>query len=107
MADSESTGTSGMQEADGSEAERHVTVANRTGLHLRPARRFVEVAARFASRVLVVCGDQSANGKSIMELLALAILPDSRIAIRAKGADAVAAVKTLADLVEKGFSEND
>ena len=88
------------------EAERQVTLANQTGLHLRPARLFVEAAGKFEAAVYVTCADQRVNGKSIMELLALAALPDSKLTIRAEGPDAEQAVAALADLVEKGFSDD-
>lgn len=87
-------------------AERQVILANRTGLHLRPARLFVETAGKFEAAIHVTCADQRVNGKSIMELLALAALPDSKLTIRAEGPDADRAVNALADLVEKGFSDN-
>ena len=84
-------------------AELEVAVNNETGLHLRPARLFVEAAGQFEARIEVACGEQKVNGESIMELLSLAALPDTVLTIRAEGPDADEAVRVLSDLVRRGF----
>jgi phosphocarrier protein len=80
-------------------------VPNPLGLHARAAARFVQAAARFTSQIRVTRGGQTVDGKSLMGVLLLAAARGSRLDIEADGADAAAAVETLAALVEAGFGE--
>ena len=80
-------------------------VPNALGLHARAAARFVQAAARFSARIRVTRGGQTVDGKSLMGVLLLAAARGSRLDIEADGADAAAAVETLAALVEAGFGE--
>lgn len=85
---------------------RELTLVNTHGLHLRPASRFVAVANRFESEILVsVDGSDEGNGKSILDLSARAAEKGARIRIRARGADAEEALEALARLVASGFGE--
>jgi phosphocarrier protein len=85
--------------------ERTVEIANRHGLHARPAAEFVKLANRFSADVWVRKDDLEVNGKSIMGMMMLAAEHGSRITIRAAGADATEAVTGLAALVQCGFGE--
>jgi phosphocarrier protein HPr len=85
--------------------ERTVEIANRYGLHARPAAEFVKLASRFNSDVWVRKDDLEVNGKSIMGMMMLAAERGSQITIRAAGSDAVQAVDGLATLVQSGFGE--
>ena len=84
-----------------------VTIANRLGLHARPATLFVETASNSRSQVTVRRCDQEdpVDGKSIMEMLMLAATQGTRIEITAVGSDADKAVRALVRLVEGGFDE--
>jgi phosphocarrier protein HPr len=86
--------------------QRIVTIANRYGLHARPAAEFVKLAATFRSDVYVRKDDMEVNGKSIMGMMMLAAEFGSRITIRASGDDAASAVEGLASLVERRFGED-
>ena len=87
------------------ETERTVTIANRYGLHARPAAEFVKLASTFKSDVLVRKDDLEVNGKSIMGMMMLAAEFGSAVTIRTTGADAPAAADALVDLVERRFGE--
>jgi phosphocarrier protein HPr len=87
------------------ESERTVVIANRYGLHARPAAEFVKLAATFSCDVMVRKDDLEVNGKSIMGMMMLAAECGSEITIRAPGADAAAAVEGLAGLVNGRFGE--
>ena len=81
---------------------------NPSGLHARPATRFVEAAARFESRVTVENldrGGSPANAKSILSLLMAGVSSGHRIRITADGPDADAAVASLRDLIASGLGE--
>jgi phosphocarrier protein len=85
--------------------ERTVEIANRHGLHARPAAEFVKLASRFNADIWVRKDDLEVNGKSIMGMMMLAAERGSRITIRAAGAEAIEAVAGLATLVMSGFGE--
>jgi phosphocarrier protein len=85
--------------------ERTVEIANRHGLHARPAAEFVKLASRFNADIWVRKDDLEVNGKSIMGMMMLAAERGSRITIRAAGAEAMEAVAGLAALVMSGFGE--
>ena len=85
---------------------RELTLVNPHGLHLRPASKFVAVANRYSSDILVsVDGGDEGNGKSILDLSARAAEKGARIRIRTIGDDAEEALDALVGLVENGFDE--
>lgn len=88
------------------DSERTVTIANRHGLHARPAAEFVKLAGTFRSDVLVSKDDLEVNGKSIMGMMMLAAEYGTTIIIRATGEDAAAAVDALSELVSGRFGED-
>lgn len=85
--------------------ERSVRIANRLGLHARPAAEFVKRANQFEADVFVRKDELEVNGKSIMGMMMLAAEFGSEITIRASGADSGTAVDELVRLVEGRFGE--
>ena len=85
---------------------RTVTVVNQLGLHARAAAKFVQLGARFESRVLVGRQGREVDGKSIMGLLLLAAARGTVVTITADGPDEAEAVNALAELVASGFGED-
>ena len=85
-----------------------VTVANKLGLHARPATLFVENASKRKSQITVRRCDQSdpVDGKSIMQMMMLAATHGTKIEITATGCDADEAIGGLVDLVKSGFRED-
>ncbi len=75
-----------------------VRVANRQGLHARPAARLVREASRFASEILLVNGATKANAKSILDILSLAAAHGTSLELQASGSDAHEALLHLADI---------
>jgi phosphotransferase system HPr (HPr) family protein len=73
-----------------------MTVIDESGLHARPAARFVQAASRFASRIVIRNGDREADAKSLISLLGLAVGISSVITVAAEGSDAQAALASLA-----------
>ena len=80
-------------------------VANKLGIHARPAAMFVKVANRFACDVIVEKDGETVNGKSIMGLMMLAAGPGSKLTIHADGHDASAALAELEALMKRKFDE--
>jgi len=85
-----------------------VKLVNASGLHARPASQFVAVAKNFKSKIAVKNldkGSEAPNAKSIILLMALAVVCGAEIEITADGPDEVEAVDALVALIESGFGE--
>jgi phosphocarrier protein HPr len=89
-------------------ATANVTVANRLGLHARPAMLLVERATQWKSDIKICRPDQdlTVDGKSIMQLMMLAATKGTELTITADGEDADEAAKSLAEFVANGFNED-
>ena len=87
-------------------SERSVTIANRNGLHARPAAEIVKCASRYTSDITMVRDDLEVNGKSIMGVMMLAAEYGSTLLVRASGPDAGEAVQAIANLIEQKFGES-
>jgi phosphocarrier protein len=86
--------------------ERTVTIANKNGLHARPAAEIVKMAAKFKSDILLVRDELEVNGKSIMGVMMLAAEFGSSLLLRADGPDEKEAVGAIAQLIESRFGES-
>ena len=84
---------------------KELTIANKSGIHARPAAMFVKVATRYGCDIFVEKDGEKINGKSIMGLMMLAAGPGSKVTLHVKGADASAAIDELEDLVKRKFDE--
>lgn len=83
---------------------KEVTVLSEVGLCAKPASHFIRTANEFESRIKVfVEGGSSANGKSLLSVLALGIKKGGQITISAEGADEQAAIDKLTDQIENCF----
>lgn len=85
---------------------KDVTILNKLGIHARPASKFVRIASRYHSEILVEKEGDTVNGKSIMGLMMLAAGPGSKITLHAEGDDASQALTELEDLVNRKFEED-
>ena len=74
---------------------------NIQGLHARPAAMFVQIAAKYDSKITVKKGSESVNGKSIMGILMLGAQHQNRITLIIEGHDAEAAIKDLEEYLSK------
>ena len=86
--------------------ERSVRIANRNGVHARPAAEIVKLAARFKSDITIIRDDLEVNGKSIMGVMMLAAEFGSTVTLRASGDDSEAAVDQIATLIASKFGES-
>jgi phosphotransferase system HPr (HPr) family protein len=90
-------------------ASIELTVHNPSGLHARPAARFVQAAGRFRSVITVENldreGSPAVDAKSILLLLTIGVGQGNRIRITALGEDAEQAVEALREAVESGLGE--
>ena len=91
---------------DGSSAmTKDFWVANKLGIHARPAAMFVKTANRFSCDIFVEKDGEKVNGKSIMGLMMLAAGPGSKLTVHAHGQDASQALAELEILVKRKFDE--
>jgi phosphocarrier protein len=97
---------SGKKTIDGEFLTRELTVANKSGIHARPAAMFVKVANRYGSDIFVEKDGEKINGKSIMGLMMLAAGPGSKVTLHVKGQDASDAIAELEALVKRKFDED-
>lgn len=86
--------------------ERSVRIANRNGVHARPAAEIVKLAARFKCDITIVRDELEVNGKSIMGVMMLAAEFGSTVILRAVGPDSDAAIDQLATLISSKFGES-
>ena len=82
-------------------------IANRYGLHARPAMQFVELANNYNSKVEVSNGTLIVDAKSIMSVMRLAATQGTILRVIADGGDAEEACQALKKLVDSGFGEMD
>jgi phosphocarrier protein HPr len=84
-------------------AEAEFTVASELGLHARPAGEFAALASKFASEISVARAgsDEWVSGCSVLSLLSLAASQGTKLALRADGADAEAALAALGALLSR------
>jgi phosphocarrier protein HPr len=90
---------------DGSTMTKDIMVANKLGIHARPAAMFVKTANRFTCDIFVEKDGEKVNGKSIMGLMMLAAGPGSKLTIYAEGHDASQALTELENLFKQKFDE--
>jgi phosphocarrier protein HPr len=84
---------------------QEITVSNRLGIHARPASLIVQTSLAFNSRIWLEKDSISADAKSILDVMTLAVPCGSRITICAAGGDEVLAVAAVVKLFETKFNE--
>lgn len=86
-----------------------LTITHPAGLHMRPAKDFVQTATRFQAQLrahnLDRPGSPEANAKSMIDIMKLGVAQGHRILITAEGDDADAALAALEQLVTSNFGE--
>ncbi|MDX9702056.1 MAG: PEP/pyruvate-binding domain-containing protein [Candidatus Auribacterota bacterium] len=96
-------------------AEHTMTIPNRSGLYLKPARQLAQTAVAFMSSIQIVkltgYGQKTpetlniADAKEIMQLLELNLRQGDSIKIIAQGEDAHQALNTVSELIIGRFGE--
>ena len=77
----------------------NIIMKSETGLHPRPASKFVSQASKFKSDIVVIMDGQGYNAKSIMGLLSMGASKGDILTIQAEGTDAYEAVKVLVEVM--------
>ena len=80
-----------------------ITVINPNGLHARPAGVLAQMALKYPASVEIVKGEVSANAKSVVAIMGMALAYNDKITIRAAGEETQA--KGILAQLEAGFKE--
>ncbi|MFO7681644.1 MAG: phosphoenolpyruvate--protein phosphotransferase [Chloroflexota bacterium] len=84
-----------------------LVVANKLGLHARPAARFVSTANQYDAAVQINLGGKTANAKSINQVATLGVRQGDRIEVKALGADAKQVLAAIQALAANNFGDED
>ena len=85
--------------------EKQIIVANKKGLHARPAALFVQLADKFDVSVTIAKGEERVNGKSIMGLLMLWAQCQTPLTVIADGNEAQSAMAEFETFFSKQEEE--
>lgn len=77
-----------------------VTLHTRGGLHARPAARLAQEAQHFSSDIQIQSDNGTADAKSMLDILSLAISTGGTLTLLARGDDAREALTALAEYLE-------
>ncbi len=100
-----SEGGVAVSDAGASVTSDAILVPNPTGIHARPAAVLANMAKSFQSEVKLLCGERTANARSITSIMALEVGRGDKVVVAAKGADAKEAVAKLSKLIAEGLGD--
>lgn len=104
-----STGIEGTPVVADNESEQFsvdIILPNPTGLHARPAATIVKMAKSFAAKSQMIHKDNTANLKSVVDILNLETHKDAKVTLIVSGEDAKAAFEALSVLISSGSGED-
>ncbi len=90
--------------------EKQVKIINKLGLHLRAATKLVQLASEFEADISINCDDQTADAKSIMDVLMLAAIIGKVLNIKVSGKndeEEENIMSKLIGLIDNRFGENE
>jgi len=84
-----------------------INIDHPSGLHARPAAKFVQTASQFPCTILITNleNSKSVNAKSILGVLSLEVSSGYRVRIEAKGELSAQALASLRKLIENNFDD--
>jgi phosphotransferase system HPr (HPr) family protein len=80
---------------------QEVHITNPSGLHARPAHRFIKLAKSFKSDIYIDTGGAQVKCDSIINLLLAAVKPGMLVTVRADGPDEAEALPAVVDFLER------
>jgi len=87
--------------------EQELEIINKLGLHARASAKLVNTAGGFASHVEIQHANQTADAKSIMQVMMLAASIGSQVTVRTSGKDEAEAMQAVTDLINNYFDEEE
>ena len=88
-----------------SRLEKNIIVANKKGLHARPAALFVQLVDKLNVTVTIEKDQEKINGKSIMGLLTLGAQCGTNLKLIVEGEGSQKAMQELEDFLNKQEEE--
>lgn len=88
-------------------ANKKLTIMNKLGLHARAAAKLVALASNFQSEIFLEKEGKKVNGKSIMGVMMLAASKGSIVKVDISGEDEQEALKSIENLVNNYFDEEE
>jgi len=82
-----------------------VTIKNPLGLHARPAKNFVQIAAQYKSNVTFAKDNKTFNAKSILMVMSAGAKCGQTIELSCDGQDEDQAMVALVEAIESGLGE--
>ena len=84
---------------------RPIEIVNRKGLHARASAKLAKLALELPAVVTIGFEGETADARSIMDLLCLGAGIGSTVTLSAEGSDTAAAIDAVAALFVDGFGE--
>lgn len=82
-----------------------IVIANPTGLHLRPAGVFCNIAMRYESKITFQFKNITSNAKSVLSVLGACIKEGDEIELFCEGEDEEEALAGMVQAIENGLDE--
>ena len=82
-----------------------LTIINKLGLHMRPARTFVQTMAEYQSDVTIVFDGKRINGKSIMKVMTACSKQGAEIELECSGPDEEQMLSAAVALIKSGLGD--
>lgn len=86
---------------------KDLTIINKLGLHARAAAKLVALASNYQSEIAIEKEGKTINGKSIMGVMMLAASQNSIITITITGNDEDMAMRSIENLINNYFDEEE
>ncbi len=86
--------------------KRTVIVANREGLHARPAVLIAKEARKFDARVVIAKGLQEVEASDVLQVMSLGAAQGEQLSLDGSGSEAQAAVEAVEQLFLRKFDED-
>lgn len=84
---------------------QNVEIINKLGLHARASSKLVALANNYKCELIITKDNKSANLKSIMGVMMLAVSKGNMVKLSANGEDEEEALQSLVKLVNDRFGE--
>jgi phosphocarrier protein NPr len=86
---------------------RSLTIINKLGLHARAATKLVQLANQFDAEIILTQGENSAPANSVLALMMLESGQGKSVDVCCSGADALAAMEAISELIQNKFDESE
>lgn len=80
-----------------------VIIAEPSGLHLRPAGKLCEISLKYQSKIQIKKGNNTANAKSVLGILAARVQSGDEIEIICEGTDEKEALAAIVKVMQEGL----